>query len=301
MQASLRFAVMVSAAILLAELVGGFVANSLALLSDAGHIFTDVLALSLSWFAVRQAERPATGRMTFGYHRWGILVAVVNALSLVGISGAIFYEAYRRWYEPEPVRGGLMMGVAVLGLAANLIVASRLHKHVGENLSVRSAWWHVWGDALSSVGVISGGVIILLTGYQRVDTIVAMLIGLIIVFGAWRVLREAVAVLLEASPRHLDTRRVIEVINGVPGVKGVHDLHVWSIAPGFNMLSCHLLIDDRRLSECASISEQVRETLGKQFNIGHSTLQLECDNCESGDALYCSLKPAEDEHRHHEH
>ncbi|MBI4294873.1 MAG: cation transporter [Chloroflexi bacterium] len=299
MKSGLRFAVLLSASILLAEIIGGFAANSLALLSDAGHVFTDVLALSLSWFAVSQAERPATGRMTFGYHRLGILVAIVNALSLIGISGAIFYEAYRRWYEPEPVQGGLMMGVAVLGLVANLIVVSRLHRHARHNISVRSAWWHASGDALASVGVIIGGIVILLTGYQRVDTIVGAVIGVIILVAPWRLLREAISVLLEASPKHVDTQQVIDSISNVPGVKGVHDLHVWSISPGFNMLSCHVVIDDQRLSECATISEQVKQTLGKRFKIGHSTLQLECDNCENG-ALYCSLQPAHEEH-HHEH
>ncbi len=301
MQARMRFAVMLSAAILLAEVVGGLLANSLALLSDAGHVFTDVLALSLSWFAVRQAERPATARMTFGYHRLGILVAVVNALSLVGISGAILYEAYRRWYAPEEVHGGLMMGVAVVGLAANLVVVSRLRGHAGENLNVRSAWWHALSDALASVGVIIGGIIILLTGYQRVDTIASVVISVIIMAGSWRLLREAVAVLLEASPKHLDTQRVMDVIKGVPGVKGVHDLHIWSVAPGFNMLSCHLLVEDKRVSECASVSETVRDMLEKQFKIGHSTIQMECDDCDSGAAPYCTLKPAHDEHHHGAH
>lgn len=290
----LAFAVLFTGAILIGELVGGYLANSLALLSDAGHAFTDVLALLLSWFALRQAEKPATGRMTFGYHRWGIIAAFINAVSLVGIAAIIFYEAYGRLREPEPVRSGLMLSVAVIGLVANLVIAFVLRREQRENLNIHSAFLHVMGDALASVGVILGGAIIYFSGWLWVDPAISVVIALIIVFGAGRVIREAVNVLLEASPAHVRVDEMIRAMMGVQGVKDVHDLHVWSITPQVHALSCHVLIDDLSISEGGDILGRLNELLRERFSIGHSTMQLECVGCDPN-SLYCSLAPHAEE------
>ena len=282
----LRFAVIISATILVAELVAGLLSNSLALLSDAGHVFTDLLALSLSWFAVKQAERPATPGMTYGYHRVGILAALINAFSLTGVSAAIFYEAARRWQHPREVHSLLMLSVAAIGLLANLVVVFWLRREAHDNLNVRAAWWHAWGDSLSSVGVIAGGIVIFITGRLLVDPLVSMIIGAIVIGGAWSIVKDGVRILLEASPAHLDGKEVSRAISQTIGIKGVHDLHLWSIAPGINALSCHLLIEDVSVSEGACIMEKVNHLLVERFNIRHSTLQLECDPCGEGQCLF---------------
>ena len=282
----LRFAVIISAIILVAELVAGLLSNSLALLSDAGHVFTDLVALSLSWFALKQAERPATPGMTYGYHRVGILAALVNAFSLTGVSAAIFYEAARRWQHPREVDSLVMLSVAAIGLLANLVVVVWLRRDAYENLNVRAAWWHAWGDSLSSVGVIVGGIVIYITGRLLVDPLVSMIIGAIIIGGAWSISKDGVRILLEASPAHIDGKEVSLAISQTTGIKGVHDLHLWSIAPGMNALSCHLVVDDVSISESACIMERVNTLLAEKFNIKHSTMQLECGPCAEGQCLF---------------
>jgi cobalt-zinc-cadmium efflux system protein len=205
----LKIGIVLTVFILAVELVGGVLSNSLALLSDAGHVFADVIALSLSWYGVRQAERPASSRMTFGYHRVGVLIALFNAASILAIAGIIFYEAYRRWQAPPEVNSPLMLAAAVVGLSVNVFIAFWLRKEQRDNLNVRSAFWHVLGDALASVGVIVGAIIILLTGWFVVDPIVSVVIGFIITLAAWRILREGLKVLLEATPSQVDVTRMI--------------------------------------------------------------------------------------------
>jgi cobalt-zinc-cadmium efflux system protein len=279
----LRFAITLTALILVGELVGGYFANSLALLSDAGHVFTDMLALGLSWFGVMQAQRPASARMTFGYHRIGILIAVVNALILVALALVIFYEAYRRFQHPEPVLGILMFSVAVIGLAVNLVVMLRLRHPSKLSLNVRSAFLHVLGDALGSVGVIVGGAIIYFSDWYWVDPAISVFIGLIILAGAWWIIKDAVVIFVEATPAHLDVDDLARAIRAVPGVKGMHDLHVWSIAPRIHALSCHVVVADLPLSQSTAISDSLKEMLSARFNIAHSTVQLECEPCEPGE------------------
>ena len=294
----LAFSVILTSSILVGELVGGYLANSLALLSDAGHVFIDILALLLSWFALRQTEKPASHKMTFGYHRIGILAALVNSVSLVGISGVIFYEAYGRLREPQPVRSGLMLSVAVIGFIANIIVVLILRREQRENLNIRSAFLHVMGDALSSLGVIGGGAIIYFSGWFWVDPAISVVIGVVIVFNSLQVMREALSIFLEASPAHLDMEQMVQAMMGVPGVKDVHDLHVWTIAPRIHALSCHVLVDDLSVSQGANIVGRLNELLSSRYGIGHSTVQLECVGCDPN-SLYCSLTPStEDVHPH---
>lgn len=297
----MKLAVLLTGITLLAEIVGGLLSNSLALLSDAGHVLTDFVALGLSWFALIQASRPATARMTFGYHRLGIITALVNAVSLVGIVIYIFWEAYHRWQNPEPVNSLLMLVVALAGLAVNVVVVLWLHSGAKHNLNVRSAFWHALGDGFASLGVIAGGLFIYFTGFYLADIIVSLLIGTVIAVPALNMIKEVYNIIMEASPSNLDSMRIAEEISSVPGVKGVHDLHVWSVAPGIQMLSGHVLVENVPVKQGNEISRDVAEMLEDKYHIGHCTIQLECENCESG-ALFCSLEPShgheEEEHKH---
>ena len=284
----LKYGIMLTAFILVAEVIGGLLSNSLALLSDAGHVFADLIALSLSWYGVRQAERPASHRMTFGYHRVGVLIAVVNAVSIFAIAMVIFYEAYHRLAQPQEVNSLLMIPIAIVGLSVNLFVISLLRKEQHANLNVRSAFWHAMGDALASIGVIIGGVIILFTDWFVVDTVISILIGLIIILAAWNIFKEGLHVLLEAAPRGVDIKKMTAALKKVPGVRDVHDIHVWSISAEIHAMSCHVLIDDRPTSEAAQVRQQIEAILKQQYDIEHATLQMECELCSTDD-VFCKL------------
>jgi cobalt-zinc-cadmium efflux system protein len=290
----LRAGVFFSLAILVAEVVGGILTNSVALLADAGHVLTDVIALTLSWYGVVQARRPASRRMTFGYHRIGVLIAVLNASTIIIVAALILYESLRRLGAPPDVKSVPMIIVAAAGLIVNLFVAFWLRTERGGNLNVRSAFWHAAGDALASIGVIVGGIIITITGYQVVDPIIGALIGLIIVGAAWGILREGLSVLLEAVPSHVKVDDLVKALQELPGVRDVHDVHVWSITPEIHAMSAHVLIDDQAVSQAAGIRESMEQLLRERFRVEHSALQLECQTCEAGSVL-CSLKSGEQE------
>ena len=281
----LRFAFLVTLAILAIEVVGGVASNSLALLSDAGHVLTDVLALGLSWFAAVQAERPPTRRRTFGFHRAGILAALANAVTLVILSIFIVYEAYRRLVAPQPVEGGLMFAVALVGLAANVGLAAFLHRGEEENLNVRSATLHVLGDALASVVVVIGAVVIYLTGFYAVDPLLSVVVALIIVGGGWSIISETVNILMEGTPSGLDVSEIVREMKAVPGILDVHDLHVWSLAAGVHALSCHVVVTDQALSQSNAILLELNRLLAGRFGIYHTTIQFEHREC----GLICTL------------
>jgi len=281
-------AIGITLAILFAEIVGGLWTGSLALLADAGHVFLDVFALVLSFAAMRLALRPADSRHTFGYHRFQVLAAFINGATLLLISIEIFREAWTRWQTPEPILAGPMLVVAVVGLVANLLVAYTLHDHDHEDLNTRSAFLHVLGDAISSVGVIAAGAIILFTGWYWVDPLVSVLIGVIILLGAWRVLRESTHILNEGMPRGITAEEVVSAIQtATSGVSNVHDLHVWTIRPGFVALSAHVVLDDQALSQTMPSMHAIKDALRAQFAIEHTTIQFECSQCNDG-ALICT-------------
>jgi cobalt-zinc-cadmium efflux system protein len=284
----LKFSIILTCLVLGAEAVGGFLSNSLALLSDAGHVVTDIMALSLSWYALRQAQRPPSSRMTFGYHRVGVLVAVVNALSIFAIAAVILYEAYRRFQQPPEINSVLMMSVAFVGLAVNLFVTLWLRREQKSNINIRSAFWHAFGDALASVGVIAGGAIILFTGFLWVDPLISVLISLIIGLAAYRIIREGLRVLLEASPPDVDIDEMIKALRRVSGVKDVHDVHVWAISPQLNAMSSHVLINDLRVSQAADIRKKLEDLLRQRFSIRHTMLQMECQQCSPSNT-FCTL------------
>lgn len=290
----LRLAFTVTLVILIVEVAGGLLSNSLALLSDAGHVFTDLVALGLSWYGLKQTQRPASFRMTYGYHRVGIFVALVNAATLIAIALVILVEAFRRLAQPNPVEGGLMLAVAVVGLMVNLLVMFVLRGNLS-NLNVQSAFLHVVGDTLGSVAVIAGGTTILLTGWYWVDPLASIMIAGIIAFGSLRIIRESVNVLLEATPGGLDVSTVLKCMYDVPGIKDIHDLHIWAITPELRALSCHVAVEDITVHQGAALLSGLNKTLEEKFGIGHTTIQLECEGFDPNE-LYCSLGPEGQQH-----
>jgi cobalt-zinc-cadmium efflux system protein len=292
----LKISLFVSLVILVAEITGGLLSNSLALLSDAGHVFADIIALGLSWYGVRQSLRPADSRMTFGYHRIGVIVAIVNASVIFMIAAVILYEAYLRFDQPPEVKGTLMTVVAVIGLAANLFVTLWLRKEQKTNINIRSAFWHTLGDTLASVGVIAGGILIMLTGVLWIDPLVSVLISLVILYAAWSIFREALRVILEASPKDVDVMDMIRTLKQIPGVKDVHDVHVWSITPELRAMNGHVLIEDIPTSRAEDIRTQIEQVVRERYRVGHTTIQMECQQCRDGEA-FCKL----DEISHDEH
>jgi cobalt-zinc-cadmium efflux system protein len=278
----LKFTLALVLAVMVVEIVGGIFSGSLALLSDAGHMLVDALALGLSMFAITAARRPATATKTFGYHRLEILAALANGTILVLVSAYIFYEAYQRFLEPSAVKTPLMLTIAIIGLFANLGGVLLLNRASRRNLNIRAAFWHVLGDTISSVGVIIAGVVILFTGRYGADAIAAVVIGVIILWGAVRIVRESADVLLEAVPKHVDTPQVIDFIQDIPGVNEVHDIHIWTITSNIYALSAHLVIDDQMVSKSMDIVKVVRQELARRYNISHTTLQLECESCPTG-------------------
>lgn len=263
--------------ILVAEIVGGVLSNSLALLADAGHMFSDALAILLAYLALTFAGRPATPNKTYGWHRLEILAALANGVTLVVISVFIVWEAWERMVDPPEVQTELMMVIAAIGLFANALGLVFLSGH-GHSLNVRGAFLHVLGDLLSSVGVLIGGAVMWWTGWRIVDPVVSVVIAVIIVLGAWRLLKEAVDVLLEGTPVGIDAREVARELTSIDGVRGVHDLHVWSLTSGVPAMSCHVAVRSELLSETAALLDRLRSLLRDRFDIEHATLQIEPDD-----------------------
>ncbi|MFP3880234.1 MAG: cation diffusion facilitator family transporter [Dehalococcoidia bacterium] len=283
----LKIAIGIVLAIMGAEIIGGILSGSLALLGDAGHMFVDSLALGLSLLAMTLARRPATATKTFGYYRFEILAALANGTILVLVSFYIFYEAYQRFLDPPVVAIPLMLAVAAIGLFANLGGVILLNKASHRSLNVKAAFWHIIGDTMSSVGVIIAGIVILFTGWYIADAVVAVVIGAIILWGAVRIVMESADVLLEAVPKHIEMAQVIDVIKNVSGVNEVHDIHVWTLTSNIYALSAHLVIHDQMGSRSVDIVRAVKQELARRFNISHTTLQIECESCPTG--IICEI------------
>ena len=277
----LVMALVIILVIMAAEIIGGILSNSLALLSDAGHMLVDTLALALSLVAITMARRPATRTRTYGYHRMEVLAALANGITVGLVSFYIFYEAYQRFLTLPTVKPPLMLLAATVGLIANLVAIVLLRKGSITSLNIKAALWHVIGDTISSVGVIIAGIIIWLTGWAMADPIIAVLIGVIILWGAVRLVRESVDILAETVPKHIPVDKVIEVIKKIPGVDDMHDIHIWTLTSGVYALSAHLLITNQMVSGSSKIIQAAQQDLEWHFNITHSTLQLECEKCES--------------------
>jgi cobalt-zinc-cadmium efflux system protein len=275
-QRALGRALVITAVYFCAELAAGIVTNSLALQSDAAHMFADVIALALGVFALWIAAHPATQTKTFGYYRAEILVALMNGVVLWLIVLIILWEAWRRFLAPPPVAGGGVLVVAAIGLVVNLIAARLLSGPATHNLNVRGALLHVTSDLLGSVGVLVSGVIIVTTGWLPVDPLVSVVIGLLILFSSWTLIREAVDILMEAVPRHIDLDDLRRVLEAVAGAMEVHDLHVWSLTTGRYALSAHAVVEDGAASD--RILAEMTERLAEHFDVEHVTIQLEVRN-----------------------
>ncbi len=275
----LAWALAITVGIFAVEIIGGILSNSLALKSDAGHLFGDVLALGLSLFAAVISRRPPTAERTYGYHRMEVLAAIFNGLTLFFLAGYIFFEAYHRLLKPEPVHSTLMLTVAFIGLAANIFVIMRLHEVAGENLNVRAAFLHVLGDMLGSVGVVAGGLIMLFTGSYLADPIISFFVGAIILFGAVGVLRDGAHILLESVPRSINYDELKRDMEHIEGTVSVHDLHIWTISSANLALSAHVMIGNQSTHSSQQILHDTNELLKHKYNIYHATLQLECDCC----------------------
>lgn len=268
----LRWVLALTAAFMVAEVVGGLVSGSLALLADAGHMLTDVGALALSLFAITWARRPPSFERTYGWVRLEVLAALVNGATLLLIAGWVLVEAVARFRTPEPVDGPLMLVVAGAGLAVNVVGLTLLHGHSHGDLNVRGAYLHVLGDLLGSVGAIAAAVVIALTGWTPADPIASALIAVLILVGAARLVREATDVLLEATPKHVDMPALLDALNAIDGIEGVHDLHVWTLTSGFVALSAHGTLTDP--ARHRGVLEQVRARAAAH-GIDHVTFQLE--------------------------
>ena len=272
--------------ILLLEVAGGLLTRSLALLADAGHMLVDLFSLGLSLLALSFALRPSTKRFTYGYYRLEILAALANGVLLLGVCLYISYQAYQRLLDPPQIDSLGMLGIAAIGLLANLAVL--LFIRGGKSLNLRSAFLHVLGDTLSSIGIIVGGVIIMVTGWSIVDPLISIFIAILIAISGYRVIREALDILLEVTPKDIDLERVIEAIRNVGDVQDVHDLHLWSISSGLHALSAHLVTADISISRSERIAAQVRDELADRFGIRHCTLQFEREGCGKG--ILCDME-----------
>ena len=288
----LRKTLLLTALILVAEVVGGYLSNSLALLADAGHMLTDVLAITLAYAALGFATRPPTARKTYGWYRLEVLAALVNGVTLVVMSLFIFWEAYERMLEPPEVSTGTMLVVAIVGLVANALGLFFLHGH-GGSLNMRGAYLHVLGDLLSSVAVVAGGVFMAFTGIFLVDPVLSVLIGVIIIFGAYRLLRESVDVLLEAIPRGMELEEVGNAIARVEGVVGVHDLHIWSLTSGRNALSCHVEVRTDTLAQSDALLGRINDMLRSRFSVTHTTIQMESEDYRRWAPIHWNLSSSD--------
>jgi cobalt-zinc-cadmium efflux system protein len=284
------------------QLVAGFRAHSLALLSDAGHNFTDALALLLAWFGFFLQSKPANETKTFGYHRAGVLSAFVNALTLIALAAFIFWESYKRLLDPQPVQETVMLVVAALGLVMNAGIMWGLRGAQQHDLNIRSAFVHMLGDLLGSIGIIAGALIIRFTGWEQVDPLLSILIGVLIIWTAWDIIKESLNILLEGSPRGLELQSVVTEMRSIEGVLDVHDLHIWSLGSSTHALSCHVLIEDVPPSSSDCILRRLNDILADRFRIRHTTVQFEHVSCAvSENGCVIPVDVDVDEHGHHHH
>jgi cobalt-zinc-cadmium efflux system protein len=269
---SLRIALGLTAVLLVVEVIGGFLSNSIALLADAGHMLTDVAALALALFVAWFSKQPETPRKTYGYLRWEILAAFLNGATLLLISAWILWEAVSRFRTPEPIKGGLMLFVAAGGLIVNLVAARVLASSSSHNMNTRGAYLHVLGDLLASLGTVAAAVLIRYTGWLMADPIASILTTVLIMSGAWRLVRESVDILLESTPAHIPLPAVRGQLEAIPGIESVHDLHVWAVTPAVVAMSAHCIV--RQPEQHQHVLEHVHDAM-RLFGIDHVTIQLE--------------------------
>ena len=285
-----------TASFTVAEVVGGFLTGSLALLADAGHMISDNLSLGLALFAAWLAGRPETPEKSFGYKRAEILAALANGVTLVAISIWIFIEAYSRLREPPEILGGPMLAIAALGLLVNVAGAIVLSRSGGKNLNTQGAMRHVIADALGSIGVIIAALVIVLTGWRYADPLVSVVIGALILASSWSLLRDSTNILLEASPRDINAETVGRKMAGAAGVEEVHDLHIWTITSGFPALSAHVLVGQNE--DCHARRRELEDLLAREYGISHTTLQVDHVGDHEGEVHGPQFLPLGEKPRH---
>ncbi len=297
----LKWSLAVTALFVIVEIFAGVRAHSLALLSDAGHNATDAVALFLSWFGVYLQGKPANEIKTFGYHRAGVLAAFVNAITLLALSAWIGYESVMRLRSPEHVDQTIMLAVAAAALVMNGGIMLSLHSASKDDINIRSAFVHMLGDALGSVAIMAGALVIRYTGWERADPALSIVLAALIVWTAWDIVRESLNILLEGLPRGIDLRHVGEAMKSVAGVLDVHDLHIWSLGSSTHALSCHVLIEDVPPSASDGVLRGLNQVLAGRYHIFHTTVQFEHVNCaisETGCAIPVSAEEREHGHQH---
>jgi cobalt-zinc-cadmium efflux system protein len=292
----LVLSILITLIFVLVEAITGYFSHSLALMSDAGHNFADALALIFAWYGVWIALKPSTARRTFGYHRVGTLAALVNSVSLVVIALLVFWKAIDRLRHPEPVHSTPMIIVAVIAILMNTVISLWLRGGAKKDLGVRSAYFHMLGDAISAAGVVMAGLVVAFTGAPIADAVVSILIGILILGSSWGILKESVNVLLEAIPAGMNMAEVEQTIANVHGVLEVHDLHVWTIGSGMVCCSCHVMVNEQSVRSGENVLRAVTEELEQNFGIAHTTIQVEVEGCDPND-MYCVKRVAE-HHRH---
>jgi cobalt-zinc-cadmium efflux system protein len=293
------YAIVLTSVTLVVEVAGGFWTNSLALLSDAAHVFLDLFALALSLLAIKLAALPPTETRTYGWHRSEVLASFINGITIFLIAAGIFYAAAGRLFHPQLVNSLPMFIIAAVGLAMNLLSAVALQRHSHHDLNVKSAFLHVIGDAAASVGVIAGGIVMYFTQLFVLDAVISILIGLVVFVGAFRVLRDSTHLLLEGVPRGLKVSEIADAIRSVKGVKDVHHLNVWAVCSHIIILSAHIDVLPEFKGKQAAMIYDLEQMLLSKFRISHTTLQVECTMCAEGPILK-TLEHAATPHDHHD-
>jgi cobalt-zinc-cadmium efflux system protein len=286
LQKKFRIFIILSFFILLLEVGGGIFTNSLALLSDAGHVVIDLLALLLAYFAIRLSKKRSTDKYSFGYYRAEVLSAIINGFVLIFVTVYIFYQSYVRFLTPRAIKGPEMLAISIIGLLANLYVVMKMQSYGRENLNVRGAYLHVLSDTLSSVGVVVAGGLIIVTGNPIFDPILSTMIGLFILSSSFRLIKESTQILMEATPAKLELEKIAEDMQKINGVREVHDLHVWSIASDVYALSSHILINAENAQSMNAIIAEINEMLKSRHHITHTVIQSECESCAEGGNIH---------------
>lgn len=296
LRSRLSLALTLNAAIIAAEFIGGWILNSIGLMSDAGHNLVDQGSLFLALYAHLLTARPATEARTFGYHRAGIVAAFLNSFVLLLTALGITFVGFKRLLEPIPVNGGWVMAIAALSFAANLGIALLLQHGAKDDLNIRSAFWHMLGDAWVSLGVVVSGGVILLTGWTILDPLISLLVVVAIARGAWPLFKESLEVLLESTPPSISATHVAATIEAIPGVKNAHDLHIWAVEPRLIMMTCHILVDGDDSAMTNDLLQAIRTRVSTDFGIKHMTIQMGTDCCHP-DEIHCDLTTLAKQHR----
>jgi len=284
---SLKFAFLLTLIILLIEFSGAVISKSMALYSESGHVLVDASSLLLAWFAQVQVRKSPSEKNTYGYHRIGILAALLNSLLLLILSLILIYESYLRLVHPEKINSAIMIFFPLISLFINTVIGIKIHKGIEHNLNLKSSFFHILGDSLVSISIIAGGAVIYFTGINYIDPLIGLIISPLIALGAFSVINETINILLEGVPKEIDFTKVKDEILKTPGVKNVHDLHIWSMSKSFRLLSAHILVEETAVksSDICCIINNIQEVLAEKFNIDHAVIQPELAACSASEGF----------------